>query len=140
MAYGFQVTFDAHHPVDLAEFWALALGYVIQPPPEGYGSWEDFADAHGIPLDRRGEISAIVDPDGGGPRVLFLRVPESKLTKNRVHLDISVGHDHDDPHAAVEAHVATLVRAGATYVKRFEEPTGFWVVCQDPEGNEFCVQ
>ncbi len=140
MSNSFQVTFDAHHPVALSEFWAKVLGYVVQPPPEGYGSWEDFADAHDIPPDQREGISAIVDPDGEGPRVLFLKVPESKTTKNRVHLDVNVGHGKEDPVAAVEAHVASLVRLGATYVKRFEEPTGFWVVCQDPEGNEFCVQ
>lgn len=140
MARSIQVTFDARNPHELAEFWAQALDYVLQSPPEGYGSWDDFAHAHEIRPEYRGGIAAIVDPTGLGPRILFLKVPEGKIAKNRVHLDIDVGVGTDDPHAAVEAHVADLVRLGATYVKRFEEPSGFWIVCQDPEGNEFCVQ
>lgn len=140
MAQSFQVTFDARHPQELAEFWATALRYEVQPPPAGYETWEAFAEAHEIRPEYRGGIAAILDPAGQGPRVLFLEVPEGKTAKNRVHLDINVGEGADDPHAAVEEHVAKLVRMGATYVKRFEDPAGFWIVCQDPEGNEFCVQ
>ena len=90
MARTFQVTFDCGNPAVLAEFWAQALHYQLQPPPEGFDTWDEFADANEIPEEIRGDISAVVDPIGEGPRLLFLRVPEGKTAKNRVHLDINV--------------------------------------------------
>lgn len=138
-----QVTFDANDTNRLAEFWALALGYRLQPPPPGYDTWEDFARDQGIPEDQWDALAAIVDPRDEGPRVLFQKVPEHKTAKNRVHLDVNAGagiDDHDARHRAVEAHVRTLIEAGATFQERFDGPTGYWVVMLDPEGNEFCVQ
>ena len=52
MAVEFQVTFDAYHPPTLAEFWALALQYIVQPPPPGFDSWEAFLDEMEIPEER----------------------------------------------------------------------------------------
>ena len=89
MAIGFQVTFDAHDPAKLAEFWALALEYQIQPPPPGYGLWSEFAVSLGLPADWDG-LGRGDRPSGNGPCVLFRRVPEGKTAKNRVHLDINV--------------------------------------------------
>ncbi|MDH3540988.1 MAG: VOC family protein, partial [Acidimicrobiia bacterium] len=63
MATPIQVVFDANDPVSLAEFWALALGYVIQPPPEGFDSWDDWARAMEIPEENWNDARAIVDPD-----------------------------------------------------------------------------
>lgn len=143
MAHGFQVTFDARDPAALARFWAIALGYERQPPPPGFDSWEAFAEARGIPADRWGDYDALVDPDGRGPRLFFQRVPEGKTAKNRVHLDVDAGAgiaDESERHAAIEAHAARLEDAGGRMVGRFDEPTGWWIVMQDPEGNEFCVQ
>lgn len=131
MANSIQITFDAEHPSAQAEFWAIALGYVVQPPPPGFDSWEAFADANDIPEERRDDFGAITDPDGLGPRVLFLKVPETKTAKNRMHLDVS----HPDP----RAHVAALVEAGATEIAQREEFGAAWTVLNDPEGNEFCV-
>ena len=144
MSKTFQVTFDAEDPASLAAFWARALGYVLQPPPKGFSSWDDFAEEQGIPKEKRNDLAAIVDPLGNGPRVLFQRVPEDKVAKNRVHLDINAsGPDVDEPgtrHRRVEEHVATLVKAGATQLETFDRSGEFWIVMQDPEGNEFCVQ
>ncbi len=140
MARSFQVTFDAHDPAEQAAFWCLALGYIEEPPPEGYATWDAFSDAHDLPEDRRSSIAAIVDPDGVGPRVLFLRVDEEKTVKNRLHLDIAVDPGDGTRHDAVLAHVSKLVHAGGTFVRNVEEHGEFWVVCTDPEGNEFCVQ
>ena len=53
-----QVTFDAAEPEKLAEFWGLALGYVVEPPPEGFASWEDFAGSAGIPESEWGEVAS----------------------------------------------------------------------------------
>lgn len=138
----FQVTFDCEKPLPLSEFWAETLGYMLQPPPEGFESWEQFADANNIPEERRDSISAIVDP-AGGPRVLFLRVPERKTVKNRVHLDVNVGDsdmDESQRRAKVDSEVERLISLGATRIRPMEEHGGYWVVMTDPEGNEFCVQ
>jgi hypothetical protein len=138
-----QIVFDANDPARLADFWAQALGYVRQPPPEGYDSWESFAVDNGIPEDQWDAMNAVVDPDGDGPRILFQKVPEGKVAKNRVHLDVHVPGGRDlepeEHHRRVEALAAELAAAGATELDRFDEPIGWWIVMQDPEGNEFCV-
>ena len=51
MAIEFQVSFDANNPPKLADFWAQALGYVTQPPPPGFATWEEFAVKNNIPFD-----------------------------------------------------------------------------------------
>jgi hypothetical protein len=143
MQHPIQIVFDANDPARLADFWAVALGYVRQPPPNGYDSWEAFAVDRGIPRDQWDAMDALVDPDGEGPRILFQKVPEGKTAKNRVHLDVHIpgGHEleSDERHRRIEALAADLAAAGATEIDRFDEPTGWWIVMQDPEGNEFCV-
>lgn len=141
MASEFQVTFDCADPSRLAQFWAEALGYKLQDPPEGFDSWEDWAREQGIPEDQWNSLSAVVDPDGKGPRLLFQRVPEGKSTKNRVHLDINVGLPRDDAsRRRVEDSAERLAGLGATKLREAEERGEFWIVMQDPEGNEFCLQ
>jgi hypothetical protein len=126
MATRFQVTFDAAEPGRLAGFWALALGYRQQAPPE---RWDD----HGW----------LVDPDGVGARLFFQRVPEPKTAKNRVHLDLHVSGPPGTPprerRRRIDAEAARLVAAGATRTAAHDEPDQYWVVLQDPEGNEFCL-
>lgn len=138
-----QVTFDCGDPAALAEFWASALGYVVQPPPPGFASWPEALTAWGVPEDQHNERSAVVDPDGAGPRVFFQRVPEGKTAKNRVHLDVRAapGLEGEARLAALEEVAAQLVARGATRVRRFEpDPTSHgFLVMSDPEGNEFCL-
>jgi hypothetical protein len=142
VATGFQVTFDALDPEALSRFWAQVLGYVLQPAPSGFGSWDEFLRQQGIPEERWNDASAIVDPDGAGPRVYFQRVPEAKSAKNRVHLDvnISVGLQGDAGTRRVREEAERIVGLGATQVRVFDERDEYWIVMQDPEGNEFCVQ
>src|SRR4051794_22321584 len=83
-----QVTFDAADPAAVAQFWAEALGYQLQPPPPPFSTWDEVLDAWGVPAEDRNSRSAIVDPAGHGPRLFFQRVPEGKIAKNRVHLDV----------------------------------------------------
>jgi hypothetical protein len=136
---GVQVSVDALDPARLARFWAVALDYVEQPPPDGFASWDAFADSVGIPVEDRDAFAAVVDPAGHGPRLLFQKVPEAKTAKNRMHLDVNAsGPDHD--WAGVEARVAALVEAGGTVVAERSRHGDRWVVMQDPEGNELCVQ
>jgi Glyoxalase-like domain len=138
-----QVVFDAAEPEKLAEFWELALGYVREPPPEGFESWEEFARSAGIPEEKFGEVSSRIDPVGEGPRLYFQRVPEGKTAKNRVHLDIRVagrGVTGEKRKRLVSEKVEQLVRAGASLAWENDETLwGDSVVLRDPEGNEFCV-
>ncbi len=138
----FQITYDANDPEGLAGFWAEALGYDLQPPPEGFDSWEAFADSVGMAEEDRGKYAALIDPTGTGPRVLFQQVPEAKSAKNRVHLDVAVSARDatvENQRAAIEAEVARLVAIGATRLDDHEEHGVTWTVMQDPEGNEFCL-
>ncbi|HEY0188947.1 MAG TPA: VOC family protein [Cellulomonas sp.] len=147
MALDFQVVIDATAPHALGRFWALALGYVDEPPPAGFDSWDAALDAWGVPADDRDLAWALVDPSGTGPRVFFQRVPEAKSVKNRVHLDVrwstAQGIDREDRAAklaAARVHAATLVEAGGTVLREVDDPhEGAWVVLADPEGNEFCI-
>jgi hypothetical protein len=140
----FQVVIDCAEPSALAEFWATALHYQVQEPPEGFASWEEALAEWGIPESQWNERSAVVDPAGEGPRVFFQRVPESKQVKNRVHLDLNVGgSDGTDPpqrKARIASEADRLVAAGATVQAEFDLPREYWLVLQDPEGNEFCIQ
>jgi hypothetical protein len=143
MAVEFQVTFDSGDPAAHGAFWASALGYVLEPPPTGFASWDAALDAWGVPVERRNDRSALVDPAGVGPRLFFQKVPEPKTAKNRVHLDLraAAGLTGDDRMAALEAECARLVALGASRVQRFEADSasaGF-IVMHDPEGNEFCL-
>jgi len=143
MAKRFQVAIDSADPDRLARFWAEALGYQVQPPPEGYASWEDLLREIGVPEESWGDSSAIVDPDGIGPRLYFQRVPEAKAGKNRVHLDVNQGTREtppDERRRNVEAEAERLKALGATELYRIDENGEYWVTLADPEGNEFCLQ
>ena len=126
MATQWTVGCDAVEPHRLAEFWALALGYVPEP---GY----DEPDG-----------ASIIDPDGRGPAIGWLRVPEGKTAKNRVHIDIRVAGeppwDMVERELLMRAKSAALADAGATVVRE-ESWDGqlSHIVMLDPEGNEFCV-
>lgn len=145
MSCGIQLVFDCANPDRLACFWSAALGYQLQPPPEGFDTWDAFLDSVGVPEAERGDASAIVDPLGKGPRIYFQRVPEPKTAKNRLHMDLNVGAGAADPaerRARVDAEVQRLKDLGATDERgAIEKEHGeYWVRMNDPEGNEFCVQ
>jgi hypothetical protein len=139
-----QVTFDCADPGALAEFWAVALGYQVQPPPPGFDTWDAALDAWGVPPDQRNERSAVVPPTGEpGPRLFFQRVPEGKVAKNRVHLDVRAapGVEGEARMQCLEEVCDQLVGRGARRLQRFE-PGGIdagHIVMADPEGNEFCL-
>jgi hypothetical protein len=145
MATSIQLVFDTADPDRQAHFWAEALGYQLQPPPDGFDSWESFLRSAGIPADRWNEASAITDPDGKGPRIFFQKVPEGKTAKNRLHMDINAsggrGVALEDRKQRVDAEVKRLKALGATDRRGAIDKDGeYWVRMNDPEGNEFCVQ
>jgi hypothetical protein len=139
-----QVTFDCADPDRLAHFWADLLGYQLDPPPEGYDSWEAWLIEQGIPASEWNSASAVSDPEERGPRIFFQRVPEPKELKNRVHLDVNVGGSRGTPdeerRAAVDAAVERAIALGARKVRFVEERGGRHYVMSDIEDNEFCLQ
>jgi glyoxalase superfamily protein len=104
------VTFDCADALVAARFWAAALG----------------SDMDEESTSDRAHVEA---PGWGGPNMWFVRVPEPKAAKNRMHFDLRAG-------GPVEAEVARLVGLGATVLRPGAELT----VMADPEGNEFCVE
>ncbi|MEU4725848.1 VOC family protein [Nonomuraea dietziae] len=152
MSRDIQVTFDGHDPRALSCFWRDVLGYVHPGPPgvelpgdaDPLAAWEEFLARVGVPEERRNSSSAIEDPDGQGPRLFFQQVPEDKVAKNRVHLDVRAapGLEGEERMAALEVECDRLVALGARRVRRHEPAppmsAGF-IVMTDPEGNEFCL-
>jgi hypothetical protein len=148
MATPYKIVFDCADPNLLAEFWAEALGYVVEDNSTlikhlldtGTVSADAVVEVDGRPYFQ--EAVAIRDPDdpfdpfsgsGRGGRVLFQVVPEAKTVKNRVHLDLHVGADRRD------AVVARLTDLGGRALWEGQEGPSSWVTMADPEGNEFCV-
>lgn len=151
MSRDIQITFDAHDPQALSTFWRDALDYVHPGPPgvdlpEGadpLAAWADFLARIGVPEEQRNSRSAVEDPDGRGPRLFFQQVPEDKVAKNRLHLDIRAapGLEGEERMTALETECARLVVLGATRVRRYEpaQLSPGHIVMADPEGNEFCL-
>jgi hypothetical protein len=137
----FQVTFDCAEPERVARFWCEVLGYVVPPPPEGFDTWDDYNGS--LPAEERDSWFGCQDPTGVGPRLYFQRVPEAKIVKNRVHLDVRVGTGlvGDERLAVLEAEAARLIALGATHVltQRADGENESCITLQDIEGNEFCV-
>ncbi|MCP2031378.1 hypothetical protein L1277_001469 [Okibacterium sp. HSC-33S16] len=145
MATEWTLTVDCADPMRLAAFWKRALGYRDRPAPGGFRSWHDWFSSIGVPEAEWNDGAYIDDPSGTLPRISFLRVPESKIVKNRMHIDVQAGGGRAEPLAVrwprVRAAVAELVDAGAVLVRQYDDPEGRpdHVVMTDPEGNEFCV-
>jgi hypothetical protein len=140
MAFDVQIVIDCSSPHVLADWWADALGWQVEPQDEasitravdqGQASAEDTTRHRGALVWRAG--AAITSPEPDRPRVLFQVVPEPKSVKNRLHLDVRVGT------ARREAEVGRLLAAGATELWRGSQGPFTWVTLADPEGNEFCV-
>lgn len=120
------LVFDCRHPAGLARFWAGALdGYAVAPYDDA--ELERLASI-GV-YDTEDDPTVLVEGPDGAPRLFFQRVPEAKVVKNRVHLDLRC----DD----VDVEVERLVALGATVAA--SQPNHDLVVLGDPEGNELCL-
>jgi predicted enzyme related to lactoylglutathione lyase len=107
------LTFDCADVMRIARFWTDALGWELDPESEPDGA-------------------LVRDPAGASGRLFFQPVPEPKVAKNRLHIDLR-------PSESMAAEVARLEELGATVVGRVDVEGSFWTVMQDPEGNELCV-
>jgi hypothetical protein len=142
VAYEFQVTIDCADPHTLADWWADALGWQVEPSDEafirsmiaqGYATEDQTTTHNGTLVWKTGQ--AILHPDGleRAPRVLFQLVPEGKTVKNRVHLDVRVAPD--DQTEVVQR----LLAKGATFLHEGRQGPNTWTTLADPEGNELCI-
>ncbi|MCX5536238.1 VOC family protein [Streptomyces sp. NBC_00006] len=117
-----ELVVDCHDPERLAAFWCEVLDFKVLERSEDkveIGSWEPTVE----------EVRARQMP----PTLVFIRVPEGKSVKNRLHLDVSpVDRSTDDE-------ATRLLVLGATKVDVGQGPGRNWVVMADPEGNEFDV-
>jgi len=126
MARMHDIVVDCEHPASLARFWAAALdGYEIAPYDEA-----ELARLRAMGVyDTEDDPSVLVEPaEAGRPRLIFQLVPEQKVVKNRMHIDLQTT-DH-------AAETARLVGLGARVLWEAER----WTTLADPEGNEFCLE
>ena len=132
------LTLDCADAERLADFWRIAAGYVDEPPPSPFRTRREWLESLGEIVPGRLGGAWLHDPTGVAPRLSLLEVPEPKIAKNRLHMDLRVSGDGttQERWARVVAEAARLEAAGAATLEVFE-----WhhVVMADPEGNEFCV-
>ena len=107
------LTFDCENAAELAAFWSAVLGRPVDPDPT--------------------EFFAMIGPQGaeGEPTYMFIKVPESKTTKNRCHPDF-----HSSERVAEVERIKAL---GAKHLGDFDEYGMQWSTLADPEGNEFDI-
>ncbi|CAN2177923.1 VOC domain containing protein [Candidatus Nanopelagicaceae bacterium] len=113
------ITIDCANPAALADFWSKALGWPIGVGGDDIEVW----------IERE-----LDDPRKTGfPDILFLKVPDEKIVKNRLHLDLRPDNQEEE--------VARLESLGAKRIEigQSDDSEKTWVVMADPEGNEFCV-
>jgi predicted enzyme related to lactoylglutathione lyase len=106
------VGIDTNDLEGAARFWTALTGYTVE--------------------SRGNDYASLSDASGKGPDLYVQLVPEDRVGKNRLHLDL-VTNDRD-------GEVARALELGATEVKNFVEPDGSgWVVLADTDGNQFCI-
>jgi len=112
-----ELVIDCHDHDLLGRFWQEVLGYDVTERSDGPENY----------------YVELTGPTGAGPRVLVLRTPDRKTSKNRLHIDVNAT-DRDQ-----DAEVERILALGATRVDIGQGPDVSWVVLADPEGNELCV-
>lgn len=119
------ITFDCAEPYLLARFWSDLLGYRENPRD---------------PNLRDAQEALILDPQGTAG-LLFIRVPEPKAAKNRVHFDVWPDAADGGAQLTRDQALQRALELGARLVDDRREPDGTgWIVLADPEGNEFCLE
>ncbi|PFG29936.1 hypothetical protein ATJ78_0855 [Paramicrobacterium agarici] len=142
----FQMVIDCSDPELLARFWAEALHYQLEPPPEGFDDWNEYWRSVGVSEDELGVgFDSIIDPEGDGPRIWFQIVPEKKSLKNRLHLDVNASGGRKVPmperKRRIDDEAERLTALGATVIRVLETEglDHYAIAMRDPEGNEFDI-
>jgi len=110
------LVFDCAKTLPVGSFWAGALGFGLDHDPD----------------DPNDDGVLLIDPSKLTRGIYFQSVPEPKVVKNRVHLDLR-------PATTMAEEVERLRGLGAVPIRYVDEGHGSWTVMGDPEGNEFCV-
>jgi hypothetical protein len=119
-----EIVFDCHDPVPLAAFWTAALDYHVVSADDEQIEIAAWAQEPPGQAERVRAAATV-------PTLVFVRVPEGKAVKNRLHLDVR-------PTGPYEEELQRLIDLGATRVDIGQGGVP-WVVLADPEGNEFCL-
>ena len=127
------MTIDCADPALVARFWCTALGYVEADPPKGWDTWDAFLTEMNVPEDEWNDGASLSDLAGVLPSISFLKVPEPRTVKNRLHLDLNPDPGNRD------AEIERVLALGARRVNIGQTGAESWTVLADPEGNEFCV-
>ena len=109
---------DCSDPARLAAFWKEVLDYRVSDEDDD---------------DDDGDLVELVGPEGSGPSLVFVKVPEDKIVKNRLHIDVSPRDREQDEE------VERILALGARRIDVGQGDDVTWVVLADPEDNEFCV-
>jgi hypothetical protein len=143
VAINFQLVIDGADPERLCRFGVAAHRYELEPPPDGFTTWEEYWRDVGVPEEDLGiGAGRISDPGGAGPRIWFQVVPEPNTVKNRIHLDIFASGGRAVPIATrkqrADAAARRLITLGATMIRVLEKEglDHYGVAMKDPEGNE----
>ena len=137
MAQRIDLTLDCADAPVVAAFWKLALGYIDEPAPAPFKNRGEWLASFGVPEEDWNKGAWLYDLAGLGPRLSLLPVPEGKVAKNRLHMDVRVsGEGTEDEIWDRVALVHTLTAAGGQVLESFPK---HHVVMADPEGNEFCL-
>jgi hypothetical protein len=120
-----QLSVDCGEPAALARWWAQVLGWHVVGGVAEDADNDKLADADEVGIE---------PDDGSRLGVLFLRVPEAKSVKNRLHLDLRPQDGSDQ-----QTELARLIALGARPVDIGQGVEVTWYVLADPEGNEFCL-
>jgi len=145
MTLGIQIVYDCADPQKLSEFYAAVLGYRLQDPPDGFATWGAFLESIGVPKAEWNDGSAVVDPEGKGPRIYFQRMDTAKPGKNRLHLDVNAsgGRKVGEPERRrrIDAEVGRILALGlgAEKLSISDDENWYFVTMLDPESNEFDV-
>ena len=118
-----EIVFDSRHPASIARFWAAALDdYDVAPYDEA-----ELARLRSNGINDPEDDPTVCVEAPGGPRLFFQLVPEPRIVKNRVHLDLRCD--------SFDAELARLTALGARVLAEYDT----FSTLLDPEGNEFCL-
>lgn len=133
-----QLVITTSDPARAAQFWRHALGYVAQPPPTDYPTWDDYAADHGIDLAQGTDVEVAIDPTGAAPRIMFVR--DDPTSRGPISIEIlTVDSAAKATSQSIRTEADGLRSAGATHLRTVEDQNHPWAQLLDPDDNPFRI-